>query len=137
MLAPRLKANGRAFAQIAQYIPELVALRHDLHAHPELGFEEVYTSRRVVEALKVCGVDEIHTGIGKTGVVAPLRCAAPREARRDRVEREDRVGRPTEVVGGQVLERPLERLQHLAERAGGRRARATRGDGGTPAAAAP
>ena len=70
MLAPRLKANGRAFAHIAQYIPELTALRRDLHAHPELGFEEHYTSARVVEAMKVCGVDEVHTGIGKTGVVA-------------------------------------------------------------------
>lgn len=73
MLAPRLKANGRAFAHIAQYIPELTALRRDLHAHPELGFEEVYTSARVIEALKVCGVDEIHTGIGKTGVVGVVR----------------------------------------------------------------
>src|SRR3954468_3638307 len=73
MLAPRLKANGRAFAHIAQFIPDLTALRRDLHAHPELGFEEVYTSGRVVEALKVCGVDEIHTGIGKTGVVAVVR----------------------------------------------------------------
>ncbi|MEJ6021061.1 M20 aminoacylase family protein [Ramlibacter sp. PS4R-6] len=73
MLAPRLKANGRAFAHIAQFVPELTALRRDLHAHPELGFEEVYTSARVVEALKVCGVDEIHTGIGKTGVVAVVR----------------------------------------------------------------
>ena len=65
----RLKARGRAFAHIAAYHPELVALRRDLHAHPELGFEETYTSARVVEALKLCGVDEIHAGIGKTGVV--------------------------------------------------------------------
>ena len=69
MLSTRLKANGRAFAHIAAFHPELVALRRDLHAHPELGFEEVYTSRRVKEALKLCGVDEIHGGIGKTGVV--------------------------------------------------------------------
>ena len=73
MLAPRLKANGRAFAHIAQYLPELTALRRDLHAHPELGFEEFYTSGRVKGALKVCGVDEIHTGIGKTGVVAVIK----------------------------------------------------------------
>jgi amidohydrolase len=73
MLAPRLKANGRAFAQIAQFLPELVALRRDLHAHPELGFDEVYTSARVAEALKTCGVDEVHTGIGKTGVVGVIR----------------------------------------------------------------
>jgi len=70
MLAPRIKAHGRAFAHIAAFHPELTALRRDLHAHPELGFEEHYTVQRVVEALKVCGVDEIHTGIGKTGVVA-------------------------------------------------------------------
>ncbi|MDB5946187.1 MAG: amidohydrolase [Ramlibacter sp.] len=69
----RLKANGRAFAHIAAYHPELVALRRDLHAHPELGFEEVYTSGRVSEALKLCGVDEIHSGIGKTGVVGIIR----------------------------------------------------------------
>ena len=50
--------------------PNSPRLRRELHAHPELGFEEVYTARRVVESLKVCGVDEIHTGIGKTGVVA-------------------------------------------------------------------
>jgi amidohydrolase len=70
MLAPRIKAHGRAFAHIAAYHPELTALRRDLHAHPEIGFEEHYTAQRVVESLKVCGVDEIHTGIGKTGVVA-------------------------------------------------------------------
>ncbi|HSV34354.1 MAG TPA: M20 aminoacylase family protein [Ramlibacter sp.] len=70
---PRLRAEGRAFAHIAQFHPELTALRRDLHAHPELGFEEVYTSARVQEALKLCGVDEIHTGIGKTGTVGVIR----------------------------------------------------------------
>ncbi|MEO8653718.1 MAG: M20 aminoacylase family protein [Ramlibacter sp.] len=73
MLFPRLKANGRAFAHIAQFHSELTALRRDLHAHPELGYEEVYTSGRVKEALKLCGVDELHTGIGKTGVVAVIK----------------------------------------------------------------
>ena len=72
MLTPRIKAHGRAFAHIAAFHPELTAFRRDLHAHPELGFEEHYTARRVVESLKVCGVDEIHTGIGKTGVVAVI-----------------------------------------------------------------
>jgi hippurate hydrolase len=72
-IASRIRAHGRAFAHIAAYHPELTALRRDLHAHPELGFEERYTSQRVVESLKVCGVDEIHTGIGKTGVVAVVR----------------------------------------------------------------
>ncbi|MEP6771076.1 MAG: amidohydrolase, partial [Polaromonas sp.] len=72
-----LRASGRAFAQIAQYHPELTAFRRDLHAHPELGFEEVYTSSRVVHALKLCGVDEVHTGIGKTGVVAVIKGQQP------------------------------------------------------------
>jgi len=65
-----LMVHGRAFAQIAAFHPELTALRRELHAHPELGFEEVYTAARVKQALEVCGVDEIHSGIGKTGVVA-------------------------------------------------------------------
>ena len=73
MAFSRWKIGGRAFAHIAQYHPELTALRRDLHAHPELGFEEVYTAARVVEALKVCGVDEVHTGIGRTGVVGVIR----------------------------------------------------------------
>ena len=63
-------AQGRAFAHIAKFHPELTSFRRDLHANPELGFEEIYTSARVIEALKVCGVDSVHTHIGKTGVVA-------------------------------------------------------------------
>ncbi len=73
MHIPRLKAGGRAFAHIARYHPELVALRRDLHAHPELGFEEVYTAARVKEALQACGVDAIADGIGRTGLVATVR----------------------------------------------------------------
>jgi hippurate hydrolase len=77
MLAPvtpaRLAAHGRPFAQINQYHSELTAFRRDLHAHPELGFEEVYTSARVQEALRLCRVDEVHAGIGKTGVVGVVR----------------------------------------------------------------
>ena len=60
-LRPALRASGRAFAQITEFHPELTAFRRDLHAHPELGFEEVYTSGRVAQALKLCGVDEVHT----------------------------------------------------------------------------
>ncbi|RYF64193.1 MAG: amidohydrolase, partial [Comamonadaceae bacterium] len=51
MLAPvtqtRLLGHGRAFSHIAQFHPELTAFRRDLHAHPELGFEEAYTAARV------------------------------------------------------------------------------------------
>ena len=61
---------GRLFEQLSAMHPELTAFRRDLHAHPELGFEEVRTSARVAEALRVCGVDEVHTGIAKTGAFA-------------------------------------------------------------------
>ncbi|MBB93290.1 MAG: amidohydrolase [Rhodobacteraceae bacterium] len=57
-------------APIAAAAPQLEAIFKDLHAHPELGFQEVRTSAVVAETLKQFGVDEIHTGLGKTGVVA-------------------------------------------------------------------
>jgi hippurate hydrolase len=50
----------------------MTAFRRDLHAHPEIGFEEKRTAARVVAALKAAGVDEIHEGIGKTGVVGVI-----------------------------------------------------------------
>jgi len=46
--------------------------RRDFHAHPELGFEEWRTSERVAELLREFGL-EVHTGIGKTGVVGVLK----------------------------------------------------------------
>ncbi len=52
----------------------LTALRRDLHAHPELGFEEHRTAALVCERLQQWGV-ELHTGIGRTGVVAVIRGA--------------------------------------------------------------
>ncbi|TMH08078.1 MAG: amidohydrolase [Betaproteobacteria bacterium] len=65
---PDLSAG--AYQRLVGWHAELTAFRRDLHAHPELGFEETRTAARVAEALRVCGVDEVHTGIGKTGVVA-------------------------------------------------------------------
>jgi amidohydrolase len=85
--SPLLRASGRAFAHIAQFHPELTAFRRDLHAHPELGFEEIYTSGRVAEALKLCGVDEVHTGIGKTGVVGVIKGRHPAQANAGSAER--------------------------------------------------
>jgi amidohydrolase len=66
-------ATGRAFEAIAKRHPELAAFRRDLHANPEIGFQEHYTSQQVISALKVCGVDDIVTGLGKTGVVAVIK----------------------------------------------------------------
>ena len=59
-----------AYRRLSAWQSELSAFRRDLHAHPELGFEEVRTAGRVAEALRLAGCDEVHTGIGRTGVVA-------------------------------------------------------------------
>ncbi len=52
--------------------PELAALRHDFHAHPELGFEEHRTAGIVAAMLESLGC-EVTTGVGGTGVVGTLR----------------------------------------------------------------
>jgi amidohydrolase len=57
---------------IASYIPELTALRHDLHQHPELGFEETRTSLVVARQLESYGL-EVQTGWAGTGVVGILK----------------------------------------------------------------
>ena len=62
---------------ISNYHAELTRIRRDLHAHPELGFEEHRTARLVAEQLRRHGVDEVHTGIGRTGVVGVIRGALP------------------------------------------------------------
>ncbi len=51
---------------------EMVALRHQIHAHPELAFEEFATSDLVAERLQGWGY-EVHRGLGGTGVVGTLR----------------------------------------------------------------
>jgi hippurate hydrolase len=58
--------------EIDALVPALVALRRDIHAHPELGFEEHRTAAIVADALREAGL-EVHTGIGGTGVVGVLR----------------------------------------------------------------
>src|SRR4051812_2752604 len=56
---------------ITRYHDEFTAIRRDLHAHPELGFEEHRTARVVQEKLAALGIEH-HTGIGKTGIVAVI-----------------------------------------------------------------
>ncbi len=50
---------------------ELAAIRQDIHAHPELGMEEVRTSALVAEKLREWGV-EVTEGVGKLGVVGTI-----------------------------------------------------------------
>ncbi len=49
----------------------IVSWRRDFHMHPELGFEEFRTARKVAETLNELGF-EAETGVGKTGVVARI-----------------------------------------------------------------
>ena len=48
----------------------MTSIYKDLHQNPELGFEEIRTSKIVQQKLNEFGVDELHSEIGKTGVVA-------------------------------------------------------------------
>jgi len=57
---------------IAALQPEMARWRRDLHAQPELGFEEHRTADFVAEQLTSFGI-EVYRGIGRTGVVGVLR----------------------------------------------------------------
>lgn len=57
---------------IQRNAPQLVEIFRDLHAHPELGFEEQRTAAKVAEKLRAFGVDEVETGVGGTGVVGVI-----------------------------------------------------------------
>ena len=63
---------NKGIEHIEDLLPALVALRRDLHAHPELAFEERRTAGVVAAALRDCGL-EVHEGIAGTGVVGVLR----------------------------------------------------------------
>lgn len=51
---------------------QLVEIFRDLHAHPELGFEEQRTAAKVAEKLRAFGVDKVEAGVGGTGVVGVI-----------------------------------------------------------------
>jgi hippurate hydrolase len=54
------------------YHAELVHIRRDIHANPELGFEETRTSQLVADKLAEYGI-EVHRGLAKTGVVGVIK----------------------------------------------------------------
>jgi len=61
-----------AIEQITENHDELTGWRRDIHAHPELGFEETRTSDFVAQKLEQFGI-EVTRAIGKTGLVGRLR----------------------------------------------------------------
>lgn len=68
--APRLSREVEAI------LAEVVAIRRDLHAHPELGFQERRTAALVADRLTALNL-EVRTGVGTTGVVGLLRGDRP------------------------------------------------------------
>ena len=60
-------------SHITEYLHESMCnWRHDIHRHPELGFEEHRTSEKVASLLQEWGI-ETHTNIGETGVVGVIK----------------------------------------------------------------
>ncbi len=67
-----LRDDSRIERGIARHADEFIALRRDLHRHPELAFQEHRTAGLVAERLRAWGY-EVSTGIAGTGVVGVLR----------------------------------------------------------------
>src|SRR5205823_11435473 len=67
-----MSESDRLKSDIDELVPDIVAMRRDLHEHPELAFEEVRTSGIVAQRLRTLGL-EVQTGIAKTGVVGLLK----------------------------------------------------------------
>ncbi len=65
--------------RIAELHDELIEIRHDIHRHPEIAFEEVRTADIVAAKLESWGLD-VHRGLGKTGVVGTLRAGSSNRA---------------------------------------------------------
>lgn len=62
---------------IAAQQHEFVGWRHALHENPGIGFAETFAAELVARKLEEFGFDEVHTGIGGTGVVGVLQGARP------------------------------------------------------------
>jgi amidohydrolase len=66
-------------SRITRLHEEMTAWRRDIHAHPELGFQETRTSDLVAEKLESFGL-QVHRGVGKTGVVGVLRAGGGKKS---------------------------------------------------------
>jgi hippurate hydrolase len=62
--------------EITDLLPEITAIRRDLHAHPELGFQEERTSALVARELRRLGIEVVEK-IGGMGVVGTIRGSVP------------------------------------------------------------
>ncbi|MBI3267704.1 MAG: amidohydrolase [Planctomycetes bacterium] len=69
-------ASANVAARARALVGEITTLRRDLHAHPELRFEEERTGAAIARELEAAGL-EVRRGVAKTGVVGLLRGARP------------------------------------------------------------
>lgn len=67
-----LLLEERLLPGVAELVPELVEIRHDLHQHPELGFDTERTCAKIVEYLRASHVDSIDTELVKGCVIAVI-----------------------------------------------------------------
>ena len=67
-----LLLEERLLPGVAELVPELVEMRHDLHQHPELGFDTERTCGKIVEYLRASHVDSIDTELVKGCVIAVI-----------------------------------------------------------------
>ncbi|GHD57563.1 amidohydrolase [Thalassobaculum fulvum] len=93
--------------RIAEFAPEMTEWRRDLHAHPELGFQETRTSDVVAAKLAEWGI-EVHRGLGGTGVVGVLRAgsgdrAIGLRADMDALPIDERTGKPYASTNAGVM----------------------------------
>ena len=63
--------------RIAEFSDDMTQWRRHLHRHPELGFDCYQTAAFVAERLCDFGVDEIHNGIGQSGIVGIIEGQGP------------------------------------------------------------
>lgn len=64
---------------MTELINEMRAWRHDIHKHPELGFNEMRTAEKIAQVLKDLGI-ETHENIGRTGIVGVIKKGSSKRA---------------------------------------------------------
>ncbi len=69
-------ADAKIDAIVRAVTPDIIALRRDIHAHPELSLEETRTAALVAERFRALGL-EVREGLGGKGVLGVLRGAKP------------------------------------------------------------
>ncbi|HWV34666.1 MAG TPA: amidohydrolase [Thermomicrobiales bacterium] len=72
-----MATQTRLHDDIDEILPGVIADRRHLHEHPELGFQEVETAKFVADRLAALGVEDIRTGINKTGVTGLIHGTKP------------------------------------------------------------